>query len=78
MPEFPADARGDKVLRAFALPGFQVVIKEHIHLERKKPAGTTTTATLPNRNNVQGPTLLPACRQAGISKNDFIAAFDRA
>jgi hypothetical protein len=73
MPEFPADARRDKVLRAFALPGFQVAIKEHIHLERKKPAGTTP-ATLPNRNNVQGPTLIPACLQAGISKKLFYSS----
>ena len=78
MPRFPVDARRDKVLRAFAILGFQATIKEHIHLERTNLDGTTATATLPNHPVIQGPTLLSACRQAGIPRNDFIAAFERA
>jgi hypothetical protein len=78
MPGFPVEARRDKVLRAFAILGFQATIKEHIHLERTNPDGTTATVTLPNHNVIQGPTLLSACRQAGIPHNDFIVAFEQA
>jgi hypothetical protein len=77
MPKFPVDARRDKVLRAFTSLGFQVTIKEHIHLERHNPDGTTTTATLPNHNSIQGPTLLSACRQAGVTKKEFMDTFNQ-
>jgi hypothetical protein len=76
MAKFPVDAHRDEVLRAFAIFGFQATVKEHIHLERTNPDGSTATATLPNHNIIQGQALLSACRQVGIPRNDFIAVFE--
>lgn len=79
MGKFPVDADKVRVLRALAALGFEVVReREHIALRRANPDGTVTPMTVPNHPQLKGSTLRAICRQAGIEREDFIAAFEKA
>jgi predicted RNA binding protein YcfA (HicA-like mRNA interferase family) len=79
MGKFPVDADKTRALRALAGLGFEVVReREHIALRRLNPDGTTTPMTIPNHPPIKGSTLRAICRQAGIEREDFIAAYDKA
>jgi hypothetical protein len=45
---------------------------------RKNPDGTTTLLTLPNHKQIKSSTLRIICTQAGISRDDFIASYEKA
>jgi predicted RNA binding protein YcfA (HicA-like mRNA interferase family) len=78
VPTFPADADKTRVLGALELLGFQIVReREHISMQRENADGSHTTLTLPNHRRIKGSTLRSICRQAGISRDDFIDAFNR-
>ena len=79
MPRFPVDAPKGRVLRALESLGFQLIReREHIAMERRNPDGTTTPLTLPNHLHLKGSTLRTICTQSGISRDDFLQAYDRA
>jgi len=79
MGKFPVDADKTRVLRALAALGFEVIReREHIALRRSNPDSTATPMTIPNHPHLKGSTLRAICRQAGIEREDFIAAYDRA
>ena len=79
MPPFPADAPKRKVIRALEFLGFRLVReREHISMVRENPDGSKTPLTMPNHLRIIASTLRTICTQAGISKDDFLQAYDKA
>jgi len=79
MPKFPADAPRGKVVRAFELLGFRLAREgAHISLVRDNPDGTQTPLTMPNHRRIKGSTLRTICTQSGISREDFLEAYEQA
>jgi hypothetical protein len=79
MPRFPKDAPKDRVIRALRGLGFRI-IREHNHINmlRDNPDGTRTPLTLPNHSAIKGSTLRAACTQAGITRDEFLDAYNRS
>jgi len=79
MPKFPVDAPKQKVISALEELGFQIVReKEHISMERSNPDGTKTPLTIPTHPKIKSSTLRVICTQAGISRDDFVDAYENA
>ena len=79
MPKFPVDAPKQKVIKALELLGFRLIReKEHISMERSNPDGTKTPLTMPNHPKIKSSTLRTICTQAGISRDDFLAAYEKS
>ncbi len=77
MAHFPVDAPKMKVIRAFELLGFSLVReREHIAMIRQEANGTRTQLTLPNHSKIKGSTLRTICTQAGISRDEFLKAYN--
>ena len=78
MAKFPVDAPKAKVIKVLEGFGFKIVReKEHISMIRQNSDGTNTPLTLPNHNRIRGSTLRSICTQSGISRDDFIAAYEQ-
>lgn len=76
MDRFPKDGPKASVVAALSLLGFRIVReREHIALERLNPDGSKTPLTMPNHRTIKGPTLRAICQQAGISREDFLRAY---
>ena len=79
MAKFPVDAPKAKVIKVLEQFGFSIVReKEHLSMIRKNLDGTTTPLTLPNHKQIKSSTLRSICTQAGISRDDFITAYEKA
>jgi predicted RNA binding protein YcfA (HicA-like mRNA interferase family) len=79
MPKFPVDAPKDKVVSALRNLGFAMVNeREHISMIRQNSDGTRTPLTMPNHRQIKGSTLRMICRQSGISREEFIRAYEEA
>jgi len=79
MQKFPVDAPKQKVIKALGLLGFRLIReKEHIAMERINPDGTKTLLTMPNHPHIKSSTLRTICTQTGISRNDFLDAYERS
>jgi len=79
MARFPADAPKRKVMRAMESLGFRLVReKEHISMVRENADGTNTPLTMPNHPTLKASTLRTICTQAGISRDDFLKAYEQS
>lgn len=79
MPRFPVDVPRDKILKAMAILGFRLVREgNHLALERENEDGTKTPMTLPNHRLIKGSTLRTILTQSGISREEFMTAYDLA
>lgn len=78
MAKFPVDAPKAKVLQALEHLGFKLVREaEHIAMVRENSDGTRTPLTLPNHRQIKGSTLRRICTQSGISRQEFLDAYNR-
>jgi predicted RNA binding protein YcfA (HicA-like mRNA interferase family) len=78
MPRFPIDASKQKVIKSFEILGFNLIReREHISMERLNPDGSKTPLTMPNHPQIKASTLRTVCTQSGISRDDFINAYEK-
>lgn len=79
MPKFPIDAPKQRAIKTFQILGFRMVReREHISMERLNPDGSKTPLTMPNHPKIKASTLRTICTQSGISRDDFLNAYEKA
>jgi len=47
-------------------------------MARDNPDGTKTPLTMPNHSQIKASTLRTICTQAGISRDEFLQAYDKS
>ena len=79
MPRFPVDVPKTKAIRTLERLGFRIVREgNHISMVRENPDGSRTPLILPNHRRIKGSTLRRICTQSGISRADFLEAYEQS
>ena len=79
MTRFPKDAPQRKVVRALGELGFEVVREgNHIAMRRTNDDGSVTPLTMPNHTRIKSSTLRAICNQSGVTRAEFLMAYERA
>ena len=75
--KFPTDALKRKVIQSLEILGFRMVReREHLAMIRKNHDGSTTPIIMLNHRRIKASTLRTICTQAGISRDEFLKAYD--
>ncbi len=78
MGKFPRGAPKGRVVRALKQLGFELIRdRQHIQMRRRSPDGSTTPLTMPSHRTIKSSTLRAILTQAGISREDFLQAYER-
>ncbi len=78
MTRFPSDAPKRRVVKTLEILGFHIIReKEHISMIRENPDGSKVPLTIPNHPKLKTSTLRIICTQAGISRDDFLDAYEK-
>lgn len=77
MAKFPVDAPLDRVVKALEHLGFHLArTGNHIAMIRENVDGTKTPLTIPNHRRIKGSTLRTILQQSGISRDEFLEAYE--
>ncbi len=79
MDAFPKDAPKRRVIKTLELLGFHIIReREHVAMLRENTDGTRTPLTIPNHSTIKGSTLRAIRTQSRISRDEFLAAYEKA
>ncbi|WP_148096709.1 type II toxin-antitoxin system HicA family toxin, partial [Aphanothece sacrum] len=68
-----------RVIKAFELLGFQMIReREHIVMTRDNGDGSKTPLVMPNQTQIKSGTLRAICTQIGLSREEFLRAYDQS
>jgi len=67
-----------RVVKALKTLGFRIVReREHISMVRENPDGSEIPLTMPNHPRIKASTLRTICSQTGISRDEFLEAYEK-
>jgi predicted RNA binding protein YcfA (HicA-like mRNA interferase family) len=79
MAKFPVDAPIEKVIKVLEQLDFRRVREgNHISMVRENSDGTRTPLTMPNHRKIKSSTLRAILTQSGISRDEFLKAYEDA